>query len=211
MTVVLSDVDTTKRGGNNYLETCDQDRMLSLAEYLEVAEKCIARFAAPSVAREMLRDEDAVSFIAEHLMYGTARWSPDGGRAFRSYLTQCARWAITRWIGKRKKVVARGVTSLNQNREEGDMFLYELIADPRDCSNESEVYWCDLSDEVESLINHPELTEAQSKALRKRYIEGKTFREIGSDLGVSKQMADGYVSAALKKLKKAHGTAEVSA
>ena len=212
MTVVLADVDTTKRGADNYLDGCDESRMLSLSEYLEIAEKCIARFNAPSVAREMLKDEDAISFVAEHLMYGTARWKPEGGRSFRSYLTQCARWAMTRWLSKLKSSSAAAPMSLNQNREEGDAFFYELIADPRDCSNESDLYWSDLSDKVEGLLRHPELSEAQSNALRQRYVDGKTLQEIGDDMGVSKQMANNYVRDGLNKLQHAYASpTEVSA
>lgn len=209
MTVVLTDINMAKRQSNNYLADCDEDMLLPLYEYLNTAEKCIGAFASPSVAHDMLQDEDAISFIAEHLIMGSARWKPDmeGGRSHMSYIIQCARWAIPRWIEKCSKAYGKHVQSLNYCHGDEDTHnqLYEMISDPRDVSDGPMEYWYEVEEQVNTLLQHPDLTKAQSESIRLRFVEGKTFDEVGKAMGFSKQGASNHVQSGLRKLVSTYG------
>jgi|15BtaG_2_1085339.scaffolds.fasta_scaffold01623_9 RNA polymerase sigma factor (sigma-70 family) len=198
MTVVLMDIDVTKRKNNDFYGA-NEDKMFTLAEYLEIAEKCIAKFASPSIVSSMLNNEDAISFVAEHLMDGTIRWKESGGRTLKSYLNQCSIWAITRWIGKQTSALAKAPMSINQQKDEEENQFYSMIAD-RDISDSSESYWSDISDQVTEIITNPVLTETQSECMRLRYQQGYTNAEIGEQMGFSKQGANNHLQNAMRKL-----------
>ena len=77
MAVILKDIDFKKREVNNYAENnCD---MYPLDKYIEIAKKCISLFSGPQNSSSMIKDEDAVSHVAEHIMWGHLRWREDGG------------------------------------------------------------------------------------------------------------------------------------
>ena len=98
MKVVIKDIDATKLQKSEIFET--DNELLDLSSYILMAKKCIAYFASPDLSQQMLRNEDAISFVAEHLMMGTCRWDESKGRAFKSYHNQCAIWAIQNWVSR---------------------------------------------------------------------------------------------------------------
>ena len=79
MPVVMKDIDFNKRNKNDY--TANSNEMYSLKQYTNIAKKCISKFSGDGVSHSMLKSEDAISHVAEHIMWGHVRWREDGGRA----------------------------------------------------------------------------------------------------------------------------------
>ena len=202
MTVVLKDIDEKKRAKNDYSKP--RQEMNTLSEYIDISKKCISMFAGPKTAPEMLADEDAISHVSEHLMWGAVRWKEDGGRSFKSYLNQCAIWAIKTWKTKVYHSNKNKIYSLNHplgNDTDKECQQYEIIKDEK-CEDPFDIVFNNKRKEVERIISKSCLTETQKTCLSERYIEGKKLREIAEGLGVSRQAVNQNISAAIKKIRK---------
>jgi RNA polymerase sigma factor (sigma-70 family) len=179
-----------KESGAFNTDNVPQERMRNLHEWLKVAEKTINAFASRSVASQMLRDEDAIAFIAEHLMRGSMRWKEDGGRTLNSYLNQCADWAIKRWILNKKNASKQNIFSLDYLISE-DNDLYNYIADKAIPSETS----------IEHIIDKPYLNDTQKTCLRMKFVDNMTYRAIGTALKKSGARIEQIISRALEKLR----------
>ena len=201
MTVILKDIDEKKRSKNDYSKSCAD--MNTVAEYIEISKKCISMFAGPKTAPEMLADEDAISHVSEHLMWGTVRWKEDGGRSFKSYLNQCSIWAIKTWKTKAYQSNKNKIYSLNHpigNNTDKECQQYELIKDKK-CEEPFDIIFNNKRKEVEKIISKSHLTKTQKRCLSERYIDGKKLREIAEGLGVSRQAVNQNISSAIKKIR----------
>lgn len=83
--------------------------------------------------------------------------------------------------------------------EKEDVALIDTI---EDSNAENEFFRIDDILCWESLKNSCCLNENQQKVIVKRYFENKTFTEIGEEMGISRQRAEGIEKAAIKKLRK---------
>lgn len=200
MTVVLWDINVSKRQSSGTLTSTPEmeQRMLSLDDYYEVARRCISAFASGSVRNSMLRSEDALSFVAEHLMYASCRWEADGGKTLYSYLNQCAIWAIRRWILISKNAMKNHCVSLNQSYEDQDE-LYSVISDGTDqpvdelCRKEEQ--------EAIRRIMDSELTDRQRECIELIYIQGFSGADTARELGISRQAVEQCTTKGLTKIR----------
>ena len=205
MAVVIKDIDFNKRNKNNYKE--DNTEMYSLKQYREIAKKCISKFSGPAYCSSMIRSEDAISHVSEHIMWGHIRWDKEGGRTLKSYLNQCAIWAIKSWKTKMYGNETKNIASLNySNPSEGDKETqrYQTIED-KSCKEPVEILCDDTSFRVDEIINSDVLTPLQSKCLYQRFIEGKKLRQIAESLSVTRQAVNQHITKAVRKLKKKNG------
>lgn len=210
MSLGIADIDEKRRLKNNYLDASPEvlERMYSLEEYMEIAKRCIGHFASPSLAKELLRNEDAIHFITEHLMHGTCRWNPERGRNLRSYHNQCALWAIKVWMRKAKNNRNKQLKSLHHEISHGEKtLLYETIADEKALEAYEELYdnkeidRSNATDQVTYLLNNSNLTERQAECVQMRYLDGMKYSEIGAKLGIRRQAVEFHVQNALKKMR----------
>jgi RNA polymerase sigma factor (sigma-70 family) len=194
MTVVIVDINkkTLEKSGlfNNNKES--NHRLLSLHEYIKIAKKTIGKFASPSVASEMLRNEDAISFVTNHLIQGTLRWKADGGRTLYSYLNQCAIWSIQRWIFNTKAAKKTSTLSLDKSIDDDGNTMYNLVAND-DTSNDGT--------DIEEILSKGNLNETQKTCLRMKFVEGMTYRAIGAALNKTGSRIEQIVTAALQKIR----------
>jgi RNA polymerase sigma factor (sigma-70 family) len=198
MTVVLRDIDAQKRRGSSYE---NESEMYTLSEYLEIAQKCISRFSFQENSIGMLNDESAVSHVAEHIMWGHLRWKKDGGRSLKSYLCQCAIWAMKVWKTKTYQVDQKKQMSLNYELDgDGGNQQYEITPDPK-LKEPFELIYNDANKNANEMINKSNLTDIQKKCMKERYIDGKKLQEIASSLAVSKQAINQHIKRALKKMR----------
>ena len=198
MTVVLRDVDVKKMSKFDYVTNADE--LLTLYEYIEIAKRCIGAFASPPEAKGMLKDDDAIAHVAEHLMTGHLRWKENGGRTLRSYLNQCAIWSMKQWKSKLCQTKKRQELSLNTylHRDEGGQ-LYQLVSDKK-AKEPFDILFDDNEKTVHTLIESDCITKLQRHYLTQRYIENKTFQEIGVSVGVSRQAVEQSIKKAITKL-----------
>jgi len=203
MPVVMKDIDFNKRNKNDYKSSSTS--MYSLDEYRKIAKKCIAKFSGPNSCSSMLKSEDAISHVSEHLMWGHVRWKEDGGRTLKSYLNQCAIWAIKSW--KTKIYNTEDISSLNYcnlNDQEKNTQTYQNVEDKK-CKEPFELLYNDNFSEMKSLISSKCLTKLQSRCLYERYVEGKKLRQIAESLSVTRQAVNQHITKAVKKLRKENG------
>ena len=197
MTVVLRDVDVTKRAKNDYVTNADT--LLTLYEYIEIARRCIGAFASSS---GMLNDDDAVAHVAEHLMLGHLRWKEDGGRTLYSYLNQCAIWAIKSWKNKLYQTNKQH-QELSLNADAGrngeGAQLYQFVPDKK-AKEPFDILFNDNEKTVGSLVESECLTHLQRYCLKRRYIENQTLQEIANSLGVSRQAVHLHIKKAIARL-----------
>jgi len=205
MPVVMKDIDFNKRNKNNY--EANKNKMYSLNEYTTIAKKCISKFSGLSSCSSMLKSEDAISHVAEHLMWGHIRWSETGGRTLKSYLNQCAIWSIKSWKTKVYHNEGKNIASLNySNSDEQDKQteVYQTIEDKK-CKDPFEILYNNKYSEIKSLIKSKCLTKLQSRCLYERFVEGKKLRQIAESLSVSRQAVNQHITKAVKKLRKENG------
>ena len=204
MKVVIKDIDQTKLEKSNIFgDETISERIMELSDYLEISKKCIAHFASNALANQMLRSEDAVSFVAEHLMMGTCRWKPNRGKTVRSYHNQGASWAIQNWISRISK---KGVDILSLNKDlsdsEGNQ-LYEILEDDRKIPPSS-IELEENAAEVDRILSDRTISEKEEKCIRMKFLDQLSVAEISESLGISKKMVYTNVQRGLKKLRKKH-------
>ena len=198
MSVVVTDLNVTSLNKSKIFEIDEKtkERILPLSEYLKIARKTIGHFASPTLANSMLKNEDAVSFVAECLMRGSLRWKEDGGRGLHSYLNQCAVWAIKRWVTNEKSANRQNNLSLDYLFDESNNnnSLYHTLEDKKQ-RKEPEI-------SIDEIINKPYLNDTQKECLKLRFVDGMTLRAIGKALNKTSQRIEQIVNKALGKLKR---------
>lgn len=196
MSVVVVDINsTTLQKTGNMTRTPEKEAlMLPLGEYYKIAKRVILHCASPSLAKSMIKDEDAMSFMVEALIRGTMRWKPDmnNGRTLRSYLNQCGRWAIPRWILNKKQADKNKNLSLDMEMDEDGNNMHNFVADSFAVGN------------IEDMIDKPYLNDTQKECLRLRFVNNMTFREIGTALNKTGQRIEQIVNKAIEKLRDEH-------
>lgn len=202
MSVVTWDISVTKRQQNH---THDNHKTvdINLYDYLKIAERCIGAFTSGALAHNMLRNEDAISFVAEHLMYAAYRWKEDGGRTFHSYLNMCAIRSIQRWILINKRARKVQIASLNHQQSESDgrqEQLYEHIADSKVTVPLQEM--CEAEDMTQICqVMDTELTPRQRQCIELVYIEGLSGAEAARQLDISRQAVDQLLKQGIARIK----------
>ena len=206
MSVILKDIDTKKRAHNDY--GSQKNKMKDIDFYTSMAKKCISMFAGSPTFLRMLKDEDAISHVAEHIMWGHVRWDENRGRALKSYLNQCGIWAIKIWKTKMyHNSQKNNEQSLNHNMcsdTSDESQLYQIIADKK-CFEPHELLYENKRDEALKQIQSSGLTELQQKCLTGRYLEGKKLRQIAESLSVSRQAVNQHIKKGIAKLRKENG------
>ena len=169
----------------------------SLSTYISLAKKTISKFAPKfynGLSKEMLNNEEAVSDVATAIMYADWRFDPDRPgktglkKTLYSYRNQCAIWAIKTYITTKYKKPKN--ISLHFSGD-SDSELHGSIPDvnikqPIDLMIASEEKFL-LSEDIESLLDHPVLTDKQKDQLRLYYFEDQTLTQIGKVYGVSRE------------------------
>ena len=208
MTIILKDIDVKKRTPNNYEQ--NKCEMYDMEKYIDIAKRCISLFAGSPSSSRMINDEDAISHVAEHIMWGHLRWKEDGGRTLKSYLNQCAIWAIKVWKTKIYNSDSKKILSLNHTAD-GDgskeTQQYENVADKK-LEEPFQILYDNKIKEAKSIIDNSCLTKLQNTCLKQRYIEGKKLQEIADDIGVTRQAVNQHIKKAIKKLRRHNGICE---
>ena len=175
----------------------------SLETYLLLAKKAISKFANQfynGLATKMLKDEDAISSVANAIMMADWRWDDnyqnDKGtkKSKYSYRNQCALWAIQTLITKNKKINKKNIKTYSldfiPDNDDG-LSTYDLTedtkcADPEKISIDNENVQ-NLKDLIEKLLNSDCLTDRQRDYIKLYYFESYTFEKIGKKYGITRE------------------------
>lgn len=189
----------------------------TLKNYMTMAKKTISKFANKiyiGLAQKMLKDEDAISSVANAIMMADWRWDDNykndkGTKKNKySYRNQCALWAIQTYASKNNKKPknVNKVYSLNHSVGLDDSFdAYHLTEDmstdsPEDILVERENKEI-LSDLINNLLSIDCLTNRQKDYIRLYYFEGYTFEKIGQKYNITREAVRQGLNKALNTIK----------
>jgi len=182
----LRDFSPRRRNYNQ----ADDAKMLSMDYYLDTAKRCISKFGG-NKATNMLQDEDAISYVAEKIMWGTVNYTSDRKASLSTYHLYCARCAIKCW--QRGNIE----TSLNhENDSNHDNQFYQRIG-----FLDKNLHQLEDKELAAKMLNSPRLNATQGKCLRMRFLENMKLREIAAVLGITKQGVNFSIKKALKVLR----------
>ena len=183
----------------------------NLSVYIDLAKKTIAKFAStiyPSLASEMLKNEDAISDVATAIMYADWRWDKDRkgfngqSKTQYSYRNQCAIWAIKTYISQKQKKHNVKVTS-SLDKDESS-YLSNIPCrennNPATIVEELEIQNC-LASNINELLISDLLNDKQREQIKSYYYEDKTLSEIGKDYGVTREAVRQNIQKGLNKIK----------
>lgn len=175
----------------------------SLSLYITLAKKAISKFANQiynGLASKMLKDEDAISSIANAIMMADWRWDENyqndkqTKKTRYSYRNQCALWAIQTYATKdSKKSKKYNVYSLdhriNDSEDGGSIYSFTKdikISDPQEIYINNEEHE-KLKKLINEMLNCNLLTTRQREYIKLYYFESYTFDKIGKKYGITRE------------------------
>lgn len=184
--------------------------------YLDLAKKIIAKMA-PSffngLSKEMLKNEDAISFVASSIMMGDWRWKNEQQKekqykTLYSYRNQCGIWAIKTYVTKKyKQNNSKKKLNITHsiNYAEEDMCLEHIIADrsqkdPIDILIEQEKD-LNISNDIDILLKISDISDKQREFIRLYYYEDMTLEEIGKIYNITREAVRQSIKSALHKIR----------
>lgn len=186
--------------------------------YLDLAKKIIAKIA-PSffsgLSKEMLKNEDAISFVASSIMMGDWRWKNneenDSTKTYKtlySYRNQCGIWAIKTYVTKKykqnnSKKKINITHSINYSSD--DLNLESLLPDNSQkdpveiiINREKEN---SLSTDIQNLLDLSNISDKQKNYIKLYYYENMTLEQIGNVYGVTREAVRQSIKSAIGKIK----------
>lgn len=179
----------------------------NLGTYIQLAKKTINKFGG-SLAKEMLRNEDAISDVANAIMVGDWKWDANrvgktGQKKTRySYRNQCAIWAIQTYATKKYKAPKK--SSLDYAKDEDSGNLKDNIpskeADPCDIliTREEDLAF---TNDISSIINSELISDKQREYIKLYYFEGYTLEKIGQMFNITREAVRQNINKALANIR----------
>jgi RNA polymerase sigma factor (sigma-70 family) len=171
----------------------------SLDDYLILAKKAISKFAH-SMSTRMLKDEDAISTVANAIMMADWRWDENyknnqGTKKTKySYRNQCAIWAIQTYLSKeyQKNKKFNKVYSLDYVVEsENNDIVYNKVKDKKNLTPDEIIILKETKENTQQLVdmilNLECISDRQKDYIRLYYIESQTFEAIGKKYGITRE------------------------
>jgi RNA polymerase sigma factor (sigma-70 family) len=192
--------------GNQKIQYKDHSTLSfdSLDNYMLLAKKSISKFSNQfynGLSAKMLKDEDAISSIANAIMMADWRWDENyqntkGTKKTKySYRNQCALWAIQTYVSKnhkKNKKFKNKIYSLDHIVEDhDDSTVHSFTQDTKSLSPEEILSNKEnkeqLSSLIESLLSLECLSPRQRDYIRLYYFESYTFEKIGQKYGITRE------------------------
>lgn len=172
---------------------------LTLAQYHETARRVIGKYAPYHIKSSMLGSEDAIDFVAFHIMYSDW-WYEDDGSKIETIRLSSGRYAILEYItliNKQKKMQSLEVSVTENETSIAETCVDEREIDPfiRTQTDESSV---ETSDYITGLINA--LTYVQQQCVSMYYLEGLKHTEIARRMSMTREGVRKSIIEGLKRL-----------
>jgi RNA polymerase sigma factor (sigma-70 family) len=186
--------------------------------YLDLAKKIISKMAPTffnGLSKEMLKNEDAISFVASAIMMGDWRWKNneenDTTKTYKtlySYRNQCGIWAIKTYVTKKykqnnNKKKIKITHSINYSDD--DLNLESLLPDnsqkePVEILMDREKH-NNISADIQNLLDMSNISDKQKEYIKLYYYENMTLEQIGSSYGVTREAVRQSIKSAIGKIK----------
>jgi RNA polymerase sigma factor (sigma-70 family) len=188
----------------------------SLSTYILLAKKAISKFANQfynGLSSKMLKDEDAISSVANAIMMADWRWDENytndkGTKKNKySYRNQCALWAIQTFVSKDTKLKKkRKVFSLDHILGDDESATSGLfIEDVKSQSPLDIVVNKETKGTIQSIINNmfdlDYLSDRQKDYIKLYYFDGYTFDKIGKKYGITREAVRQGLNKAIDMIK----------
>jgi len=206
--------------GNQKIEYKDHSQLEfdSLNTYMTLAKKSISKFSNQfynGLSSKMLKDEDAISSIANAIMMADCRWDDnyqnDKGtkKTKYSYRNQCALWAIQTYVSKnykKNKKFKTTIYSLDYIAEKDDeSTVHNFTEDTKSLPPEEILINKENKEELSSLINKLLqlgcLSDKQRDYIQLYYFESYTFEKIGKKYGITREAVRQGLNKAISLIK----------
>lgn len=191
----------------------------SLDFYLNLAQKIIAKLGPTffsGLSKEMLKNEDAIAFVANAIMMGDWRWKKEEHekdqkqyKSLYSYRNQCAIWAIKTYVTKKYKIAHSSKRAYNISGVGGkdceDLMITDVISDtsqkePVEILIEKEN--AEISESlINEILNSDILSDKQKDHIRMYYFENQTLEKIGEKYGVTREAIRQSIKSSLNKIR----------
>jgi RNA polymerase sigma factor (sigma-70 family) len=189
----------------------------SLDFYLNLARKIVAKMGPTffdGLSKHMLKDEDAISFVANAIMMGDWRWKEENKdsdkqlKSLYSYRNQCAIWAIQTYVTKQyknnhnKKKIK---TTHSLNYQEDDTSLEHIIPDYS--QKEPLDILVDTEDKnscrklISDLLQCSIISDKQKEYIELYYFQDMTLEKIGKKYGVTREAIRQSIKTAILKIR----------
>ncbi|NBX98208.1 sigma-70 family RNA polymerase sigma factor [bacterium] len=177
----------------------------SLSTYILLAKKAISKFANnmySGLSVKMLKDEEAISSVANAIMMADWRWddnyqnTQNTKKTRYSYRNQCAIWAIQTYITKtykHQKKIHKKVFSLDfDNKKDDDSgSIYEkienLTSEQPDLILMEQEEKDNLHSSLQCLLSSNLLSDRQKDYIKLYYFENQTFEQIGQKYNITRE------------------------
>lgn len=195
MTVVITTSHTRKQFPKPNIE------YWSLDKYYSEAQRCIGFFCRTIFPIKLNKDEDAISYIVEELIYAMSVWDKDRGMTLKSYLTKRSIWAIFRYLAYQQVALKLKIQSLYDCiSKNNDTPMYETIADIKSKSGD-DILQEQIFKQICFQLPEEFLTARQVECLRLRLYDNMTLYDIGRKLKISREAVRQRYERAITKLK----------
>ena len=187
-----------------------------LSEYLTLAKKSISKFANRfyrGLSIKMLKDEDAISNIANAIMMADWRFDENyvgknkEKKTRYSYRNQCALWAIQGYVTKnyRNKNKKQKTYSLDHTIYDNEEFSsYCFVVNNKSKSPEEIMLHEEQNQQIKNKIDEilclDFITDNQKEYIRLYYIEGNTFEQIGKKFRLTREAIRQSIKKAITKI-----------
>lgn len=176
---------------------------LTQEEYEKIAVKQISYYARNfnSIARNMLRDRDAIDHVIFDLMRADWRFEPnrkgnfDISKSRWSYRNQCGFWSISIWLGRQAKYRNKKVRTVNVDSKD-----ISLLTQTTHSLGHDATYKMDMGDYILSILENSEINKEERDCIEARFWKQETFKQIAQRLGIPKHRAKLIYERAIKKM-----------
>lgn len=184
----------------------------SLDFYVQLAQKTISKFGGP-ISKEMIKSEDAISFVANAIMMGDWRWEKNRNedekkqKTLYSYRNQCAIWAIKTYVTKKfnDKSKPQPISMSHSVDNNDDYLVGDLVQDNRQQTPLSILIDQEDSEISTNLINKlfesEIISDKQKDQLKMYYLHNMTLEKIGNHYGVTREAVRQNIKSAIAKIR----------
>lgn len=167
----------------------------TLDKYLNIAKRCIRAFCNKSVSYSMLKNEDAISFVAEELIIGTAKFNNNG--SLYGYLGMRAKWAIKRWLLLERQSIKHDSLDFIPDGYRSSMYNYIIDKKAKDPTVNDEQNYYDNVEIMRSIVS-----PRQEECLSMYLLDGMNKTGIAKKLGITIEAVRQNIIKGLEKLHK---------
>lgn len=154
----------------------------SLYEYIDIAKKVISKHGVS----QMLKDEDAISYVASFMMKYDERYNPAIG-SIEGYRSKNGQYGIKKWLLRKKN------KDISLDFEYGDSNLHSQIPSTENTLNN--VYFNEVLNEIEKL------DERKQNCIKLYYFENKTLDDISQIYLLTKERIRQIIKSALEEVR----------